>query len=117
MTVESVLMNEYHIYRTRTSALGIRQDIETCEGFRCPRCDCPNPLVEHGWRSRCPNCDLYFQLWGNGLYCSDEPFKASNFELDGQASDEDTGWPVIVKNGSGRLRFPRWLTRLTKSGK
>ena len=72
MTIEVVTMHTYRIYCKRPSALGLGQEIETQEGFTCPKCQSVNPEIEHGEAGQCPNCGLHFRLYGNGLYCSDK---------------------------------------------
>jgi len=78
--VETVMYNRYELVRVGTSELGLEQEIEKVVGFRCPRCSCPNPSIEHGFRGKCPNCGLYFQRFGNALDCSDVEFETSTFE-------------------------------------
>ena len=64
----------------RKSELGIEEDVEEEIGFKCPKCSFVNPKIEHGFRGQCPNCGLHFQVFGNGLDCSNTPFVPSNFE-------------------------------------
>jgi hypothetical protein len=73
--IEVVAMHDYEIRTQRPSALGLKEQVDVATGFHCPRCNCPVPMIEHGKTGNCPNCNLYFQLWGNGLHCSDMPFK------------------------------------------
>ena len=71
--VEKVLYSNYAIEHTHPSALGLKQDIWTREGFTCPRCQYPNMELEHGSATTCPNCGLHFRRYGNSLICSDGP--------------------------------------------
>ena len=73
MITETVSMSSYSIERETTSLLGIKATMRVCDGFKCPRCEHVNPELGHGEASQCPECDLYFRLYGNGLRCSDEP--------------------------------------------
>ena len=38
-------------------------------GLRCPRCNTINDEIDHGQFSRCKDCNLRMEVWGNGLFC------------------------------------------------
>ena len=74
MTVEIVAYHHYEIKERRKSKLGLPVDVIETIAFKCPRCGTPNAALNHGQAGQCEVCTLYFQLWGNELHCSDEPF-------------------------------------------
>ena len=71
MTTEKVNYSTYHLMETSPSKLGLQEKITVSIGFTCPRCDTAMRPIDHGEIHRCPKCDLWFQLWGNALCCSD----------------------------------------------
>ena len=94
MTIETVAFHKYEATRTEPSALGLSESVTKLIGFQCPRCAALNPPIAHGQTGQCPACSMHFQLWGNGLLCSDEPFTEGDTSvLDNFIEHPRESWP------------------------
>ena len=66
---EKFPLHEFEVWASRKSKIRDNYYHKVILGIRCPRCNTINDEIDHGQSSRCKDCNLRMEVYGNALFC------------------------------------------------